>query len=233
MNLKPTAGANADPHDETRRQLLEAAGEVFATAGFRNATVREICRRAGANIAAVNYHFGDKEGLYAEVLRYAQQKAFEKYPLLPGVGADASPKDKLRAFVRSFLLRIFDREPTAWFGKMMLREMIEPTGALDSLLEERMRPMADQIRGIVAEILGCSPNEERARLCSLSVVSQCVFYHHCRRVVARLFPEQRLDPAAAEPLADHITSFSLAAMKHLPKPNTLKSRPHPPAHGRR
>ena len=85
------AGTEASLHDETRRQLLEAAGEVFATAGFRNATVREICRRAGANLAAVNYHFGDKEALYAEVLRYAQQKAFEKYPLLPGVGADAGP----------------------------------------------------------------------------------------------------------------------------------------------
>lgn len=226
------AGPEAGLHDETRRQLLEAAGEVFATAGFRNATVREICGRAGANLAAVNYHFGDKERLYAEVLRYAQQKAFEKYPLLPNMDADASPTDKLRAFIHSFLLRIFDNEPTAWFGKMMLREMIEPTDALDSLLEERMRPMADQIRGIVAEILGCAPGDERARLCSLSVVSQCVFYHHCRRVVARLFPEQRLDAAAVEPLADHITCFSLAAMKHLPEVKPLKSRPHLPA-GRR
>jgi AcrR family transcriptional regulator len=233
MNLKSTAGAGADRQDETRRQLLEAAGGVFAAAGFRNATVREICRRAGANIAAVNYHFGDKVALYAEVLRYAQQKAFEKYPLLPALGANAAPADKLRAFVGSFLLRIFDSEPTAWFGKMMLREMIEPTGALDSLLEERMRPMADQLRVIVAEILGCSPNDESVRLCSLSVVSQCVFYHHCRRVVARLFPEQRLDAAAVEPLADHITRFSLAAMKHLPEPKTAKSRSRPSAPGRR
>ena len=234
MSLKSMAGTEVVLlHDETRRQLLEAAGEVFATVGFRNATVREICRRAGANVAAVNYHFGDKEKLYAEVLRYAQQKAFEKYPLLPGVSADASPTDKLRAFVRSFLLRIFDSEPTAWFGKMMLREMIEPTGALDSLLEERMQPMADQLRGIVAEILGGLPNDEQARLCSLSVVSQCVFYHHCRQVVARLFPEQPLDATAVEPLADHITRFSLAAMKHMPEPKTSKSRPQPSARGRR
>ena len=52
----------------TRRELLDAAAEVFGEAGYRNATVREICRRAGANIAAINYHFGDKEKLYADVL---------------------------------------------------------------------------------------------------------------------------------------------------------------------
>ena len=56
---------------ETRNRLLNAAGEVFAEKGFKSATVRAICDRAGANIAAVNYHFGDKEHLYSEVLRFA------------------------------------------------------------------------------------------------------------------------------------------------------------------
>jgi len=140
---------------------------------------------------------------------------------------------KLQAFVRSFLLRIFDQGPTAWFGKMMLREMIEPTGALDSLIEVRMRPMADQLRSIVTEILGGAPGDERVRLCALSVVSQCVFYHHCRRVVAQLFPKQRLDASSIEPLADHITRFSLAAMKHLPEPETAKRRSRALSAGRR
>ena len=232
MHFKIESAPDTRGHDETRRQLLEAAGDVFATTGFRQATVREICRRAGANVAAVNYHFGDKEALYAEVLRHAHRKAFEKYPLLPESGASASPADKLRAFVRSFLLRIFDHGPTAWFGKMMAWEMIEPTGALDSLLEERMRPMANQLGGIVAEILGGSPDDERTRLCCLSVVSQCVFYHHCRQVVARLFPAQQLNAGAIEPLANHITSFSLAAMRHLPEVGTAKRRPRRSSPGR-
>lgn len=205
------AGRN---HDETRRQLLEAAGEVFAETGFRDATVREICRRAHANIAAVNYHFGDKETLYIEVLRYAHGKALEKYPPLLGLPESAPPEKKLRAFIHSLLLRIFDKGPTSWHGKLMSREMIEPTGALDSLIEERIRPMSNQLWEIVAGILDCPLNHERVRLCSFSVVSQCVFFHHCRPVVARLFPQQLpQDPASIERLAGHITAFSLAAMK--------------------
>ncbi len=216
MSAPLSAGTEDKFQAETRRQLLEAAGEVFAESGFRDATVREICRRADANIAAVNYHFGDKETLYAEVLRYAHKKALEKYPPLLGVAADAPPEKKLRAFILSLLLRIFDKGPTSWHGKLMAREMVEPTGALDLLVEERIRPMATQLWQIVSEILECPLDSERVRQCSFSIVSQCTFYHHCSPVISRLYPKQTpLDTAGIENLADHITRFSLAAMKHL------------------
>jgi len=46
------------------------------------------------------------------------------------------------------------------------------------------------------------------------VVSQCTFYKHCNPVVVRLFPGQsEMDPAAIEQIADHVTQFSLAALK--------------------
>jgi TetR/AcrR family transcriptional regulator, regulator of cefoperazone and chloramphenicol sensitivity len=231
MNLKSSRAAAPAP-DETRRQLLEAAGEVFAEAGFRNATVREICRRADANVAAVNYHFGDKAGLYTEVLRDSQQKAFEKYPPLLGTAPDAPPEEKLHAFIRSFLLRIFDKGSTAWFGKMMSREMVEPTGALNTLVELRIRPMAELLGGLVAEIMDCPPHDEKVRLCSFSIVSQCVFFHHCRTMISQLFPEQRLDASTADQLAGHITRFSLAAMKNLPDFKTAKAQPASPRRGR-
>lgn len=211
MFTEPVASAQ----QATRQQILEAAGEVFAEAGFRDTTVREICRRADVNIAAVNYHFGDKEKLYAEVLRYSGQKCLAKYPPLLDVGPEAPAEDKLRAFVHSFLLRIFAKGSIAWHGKLMSREMVEPTAALDSLIEERIRPMAGLLRGIVAEILRGEASDEDVRLCSFSIVSQCVFYHHCRPVLARLFPDQPpLDPESAGRLADHIARFSLAALKH-------------------
>src|SRR5262245_57037714 len=128
---------------KTRQQLLDVAAEVFAEVGFRNATVREICQRAGANIAAVNYYFGDKEKLYVAVLEYTKELAMKKYPVDFGLQPGAKPEERLRAYVRAFLLRIFDEEgPIARHGKLMAREMIEPTGALNGLIHEKIRPQA-------------------------------------------------------------------------------------------
>lgn len=202
-----------DEQAQTRQQLLEAAGAVFAERGFRNATVREICQRAGANIAAVNYHFGDKEKLYLEVFRYSRQKELERFPLLPPA-AGLSPEKKLHAFVYALLQRIFDNQSAAtWHGQLMLREMIEPTAALDFVVAEKLRPMSDQLGAIVAEILDCPVTSEKVRLCGFSVVSQCVFYCHCQNIVLRLVPGQKFDTAAAVHLAEHITKFSLTGLK--------------------
>ena len=56
---------------ETRQRLLDAASRLFAERGFKDVTVRDICRAARANVAAVNYHFGDKRGLYVQLLQAA------------------------------------------------------------------------------------------------------------------------------------------------------------------
>jgi TetR/AcrR family transcriptional regulator, regulator of cefoperazone and chloramphenicol sensitivity len=203
----------AAAHAATRRQLLEAAAEVFAESGFRATTVRQICQRAGANIAAVNYHFGDKEELYQQVLKETYQTAIKKYPADFGLPPKAAPEQRLRAFVHAFLLRIFSAGPSARHGKLMAREMIEPTGALDAIVKEEMRPMANTLRSIVGDLLGPKAAEETKRLCSLSVVSQVLFYHHCRPVISRLFPDMKFNEAAIEKLTAHITRFSLAAIK--------------------
>jgi AcrR family transcriptional regulator len=209
---------------KTRQRVLEAAVEVFAEQGFQKATVRDICKRANANVAAVNYHFRDKGGLYTAVLQYAHQCACEKYPPQLGLRGNATLEHRLQAFVRSLLLRIFDEGRHAWHGKLMSREMFEPTRALDALVESNIRPLAQQLESIVSGLLCARTNSELVRLCTMSIVSQCVFYHHARPVVNRLYPNQKYTLKDVDRLADHITSFSLGAMKEFKKQLESKTK---------
>ena len=78
--------------EDTKKRLIEAAGEVFARNGFRASTVRQICKRARANIGSVNYHFRDKKGLYAATFAYTRQLAFSKYP--PDLGLPCNPQPR-------------------------------------------------------------------------------------------------------------------------------------------
>jgi AcrR family transcriptional regulator len=201
------------PQTRTRQQLLEAAGQVFAEQGYRAATVREICLRAAANVASIHYHFGDKERLYIAVLRYAQERAVEANPQLWGDAGTASPEGQLKIFVRSFLAQLLDPGPLAWDGKLIAREMIEPTVAMDVVVEERIRPLSNRVRDIVRSLLGAHASDEAVREAQFSVVSQCVFYHHCREAILRLYPEFKATQAEIDKLADHITAFSLAGLK--------------------
>ena len=120
----------------TESRLLEAAGEIFAEYGYRATTVRQICEKAKANVAAVNYHFGDKDGLYLAVLRHLHKVRDEKNPTNPGLSSKASREEKLRAFISAILHRMLDRDSPDWYMKLMVREMIEPTRALDVMVEE-------------------------------------------------------------------------------------------------
>ena len=204
----------SDPsHARTREALILAAGEVFAEHGFRAATVRDICKTAGANVAAVNYHFRDKAGLYRAVWQYSHHCALKKYPLQYGASENAKPQDKLRAYIGSFLLRIFDKGELAWFGKLISREMIEPTPVLAELVKEEIQPQLMYLSGIVRSILGPKATDIQVQRSSMSVVSQCVFYHHCGPVIRLLLPHLTFSKHQIEEIAEHIYRFSLSAMK--------------------
>lgn len=202
-------------HDKTRQRLLEAAGEVFADLGFRKATVRDICARAQANVAAVSYHFGDKEKLYSEVLRYAHGCAIAKYPPSLGLPPHAPAEERLHAFILSFLQRLMDEGRPAWHAKIMSREMAEPTGAMDSLVDEQIKPHFAYIRQVMTELLGRKADEQTLRLCCNSVVGQCLFYHFGQPVTRRLFPQKIFGMKDAPDIAHHITKLTLTGIADL------------------
>lgn len=195
----------------TRRRLLEAAGEVFAEHGFRAATVQEICRRADANIAAVNYHFSDKEQLYRAVIRYAEEEHGDTNPHEPPPGASA--EERLQAHVEWFLMHLLDEGRPAWHGRLMAREMIEPTAALDELVSGHIRESNDRLLGIVRELMGAGASDEEVRTTAFSITGQCLFYRHCEPVITRLHPDVRIGRAQVPALAEHVTRFSLAGLR--------------------
>jgi len=197
----------------TEQRLLEAAGEIFAEFGYRAATVRQICEKAGANVAAVNYHYGDKEQLYQAVLRSVPDAHAIKYPSRSGLSPEATAAEQLRAYVQALLHRVFDAGRPGWHSKIISREMVEPTRALDSLLEEVARPLHRELASIVRLLLGATANDEDVRFCALSIMGQCVYYHHARTVLARLYPEQKYGAEEVARLVDHIGAFSLAALR--------------------
>ena len=201
-------------NSETRDRLMAAAGEVFAEHGFRDATVREICQRAGANVASVNYHFGDKRRLYAAVIRDAQCAAISKYPSDFGLEPGSTVEQRLHAFVRAFFFRIFDEGRPAWHGKLIAREIADPTDALDGIVDEGIRPHFMALRAIVTDLLGGgTPDPDCLRYCAWSVVGQCLFYFHARPIIRRLHPAQSFGPADIEALVRHVTAFSLAGIR--------------------
>jgi len=201
-----------DADSLTRQRLLEAAGEEFAERGFRAATVRDICERAKANVAAVNYHFGDKEKLYAAAVRYAHE-CVERHRVHEKQPTDATPEQQLHAFIKAFFMGILEAGKPAWHGKLMAREMTEPTAVLNEIAQHGVKPRLATLTKIIRSIIGEDAPQPLVHRCARSVVGQILFYHFARPMLDRVFTDEKFDASAIDVLADHVAKFSLAGLR--------------------
>jgi AcrR family transcriptional regulator len=200
---------------ETRQRLLAAAAEVFAAKGFWEATHAEICRKAGANTAAINYHFGSKEDLYVAAWKHAFEESLKAHPPDGGVRATAPASERLRGRILSFMHRIAD--PKNHEVEIMHREMANPTGLLAKVLPRVLEPMQQDARAIIQELLGTGASEQEVSFCEMSLMGQC-FAPMLRLRHARRNPDAPRPPGPplefrVEDLADHVTRFSLAGIR--------------------
>lgn len=208
------------PDQSTRQKLFEAAVQVFARKGYAQATVREICAEAGANVAAVNYYFGGKEKLYAEVLKAVFSDAhFDA----AAIGDPDSPAEqRLENYVRAFLYSCYssedyDPETGASLGAIYLMEMANPSEALDEVVESYIRLEADLLRGILLELLGPEAPEDLRWICGGFIVAQVLAGITLRPIISRLHPDSPPVQERLEETVSLITAFSLGGIENLRK----------------
>ena len=89
-------------------------------------------------MASINYYFGDKEKLYRAVFDYARSCAPAELRIQDSI---ADPEERLRTYVRGFITTVFDEGRPAWLGKLLAREMVEPTAAMDEFVEDKSVPI--------------------------------------------------------------------------------------------
>jgi AcrR family transcriptional regulator len=202
---------------ETRERLLKAAERLFADRGFRAVTVREICRAARANVAAVNYHFGDKLGLYRQVMQAAIDAMRQATEAARTAGDGKPPEDQLRLYIGIFLRRLLTSGSDSIY-KLINREILDPTPALDDLVEQGVRPRLEYLSGIVGRMIGCDPRDERVLRCVLSVQSQSVVFGRPNPVGERLGFSFLPTAAQIDEAARHIADFSIAGIQAAGRP---------------
>jgi AcrR family transcriptional regulator len=201
----------------TRARLVEAARELFAERGFDDVTVRDICREAHVNLALVNYHFGDKQGLYSEVMNQAIESVREFNELAAAAPAGSSPEDRIRHFVRVMLHRILEQSDRgAWVHKLAQQEFNRPTAESNRFIELAIAPRLRYLASVAAELLGVPWTDSRVMHCVASVHGLCLVYgrmavapERFKLAMPDLVPDEPFD---IEKAVEHVTAFSLAGI---------------------
>ena len=195
---------------ETRERLLEAAKRLFAERGFKHVTVREICRAAQANVASVNYHFGDKLGLYREIVQSAIERMRATNEAARDAGAGRPPVEQLRRYITTVNRRLLAAQD-GMLQRVIAREMYDPTPALDELVEQGLRPRLDHLSALVACVLECDVEDPRVLRCAASIQAQTMAYLP-NAIADRIGPHTRLTAGRVDEIAAHIAEFSLAGL---------------------
>lgn len=139
--------AESSTGEITRQRLLHAAFDVFAARGFDSGTVREITDRAGANLAAVSYHFRGKEELYVAVIAQAVLRLLA--PLERDVQRARTPEQRLQVCTTVLRDLLFDEHGSSPAIALVARELAGGSRALRHVIRLAMRD-----EGVLGRALG-------------------------------------------------------------------------------
>lgn len=197
-----------------RELLIAHATRIFANKGYAAATTREICDAAGANIAAIHYYFGDKEGLYRAALVQPLAEFTEAFGRFddPALSFEQS----IRMFLAPFLLTCrhsADDDREAQLMKLHLREIIEPSAVFRDITQQTLVPAHNALAGVLARHCGVEPDADIHQL-ALAIVAMANDYCISRSLMPQLAPQVLDRPGAPELILERLIGYSAALLDH-------------------
>ncbi len=218
----------SDKSDDTRQRLLLAAGELFAEKGFGDTSVRDIAQKAGANVAAMNYHFSSKENLFLETVRFALARMTsirrESLAAAPAALSRAAAIQALRALIDRETRSYLSSDIPRWYPQLIVRCVLSKTDALEAIFEQAFRPNHQALKGLIQSACPRLTDEE-ASLWAYSINGQIVFYSLAREPVLLLRGEKEYSERFLKTVVDHITRVTFSGLR-------LPQRQARPAKGR-
>jgi AcrR family transcriptional regulator len=205
-------GHEPNAQEETRWRLLQAATEVFAESGYHAATTREICKRAGVNLASIHYYYGDKAELYREVFRLPFLE--ECNTLVTMDIAQVTAREALQGFYGWLFPSAAEEDPMQrLFMRLHAREDAEPSGVLGDAMVQAFRPNHEKMQALLCREFGLKkPDAEVDRLV-FAVFGLATVYFHNRMAVETFVPNLIAGKKAKEAMVQRLVEYAMAIIE--------------------
>ncbi len=190
------------PADQTRAALIRAALKLFGRQGFEGTSTREIAALAKANIGSIAYHFGGKEGLRAACANHIVETiggiaGAAMAETIGEVQGEDAARARLNTVLEAMVGFIVARPEAGEFVQFVLRELSQPSEALDIIYDGVFEPVHRRLCGIWAEASGEDAESERTRITIFTLIGQVVYFRIAQAAVMRRMDWDQVGPAEA------------------------------------
>lgn len=194
--------------EATRKRILETAGELIATNGFAGTPSKLIAATAEADMASINYHFGNRDGLYQAVLVEAHHRIIDRADIERIATSDAPAREKLKALIGFFLAS--GSGPERWPVITLFREFLAPGPHIKVLRDVEVVPKLLMVLPILSEITSIPESDPALWSCLPCVAAPCLAMLLIGRNAS--FNEMLFGRSQQE-MVEHLYQFALGGLE--------------------
>ena len=199
----------------TREKIIKAASRAFARNGYDGASIRTIVAAADVNQAAINYHFGSKDGLYRAVLQAALLALMNDDGAGRGDGA-LSREAALRRFLRQQLRPMISGDELSAYVRIFSWETLKPSPVFRKFMAREAVPFFATATELVRRFLPDGASDEQAVVGALWLFGQCSIFVRNAQQLSRPPFRLTLDERFVDWLADTMATCAAGGLVRLP-----------------